>query len=411
MKLKATQLIQVYFQHFGEKTLLGRLLLYEGQILFEYEAAFLQKNLAVSPFHLPLKSGVQTGKVDLFEGLPGLFNDSLPDGWGKLLIDRAVLAKGIPPQQLSPLDRLAYVGKWGMGALSYEPELSEKAESEVLDLDKLAHESALILKGDASEILNHLVEMGGSSAGARPKVLLGYHPTQNKIISGQQELPIGYEHWMIKFPSSLDLPDIALIELAYAQMAKAAGLEMSESKVVEGISGQNYFATKRFDRLGNKRIHVHTACGLLNADHRFPSLDYENLMRAALSLCKDVREVEKVFRLAVFNVFAHNRDDHSKNFSFIMDANGKWAFAPAYDLTFSYGPGGEHSSMVMGEGRDAGTSQLLRLAEKFQITKALQIIEQIKEAVNQWQKIAQSLNVGNESLKIIKKQIDRQLKR
>lgn len=411
MKFQATQLIHVYFQHFGEKTPLGRLLLHEGQILFEYDPPFLQKNLAVSPFHLPLQPGVQTGKVELFEGLPGLFNDSLPDGWGKLLLDRAVLAKSIPPQQLSPLDRLAYVGKWGMGALSYEPELGDKVETEVLDLDKLAHESAVILQGDASEILHQLVALGGSSAGARPKVLIGYHPTQNKIISGQQQLSTGYEHWLVKFPSSLDLPDVGLIEMAYAQMAKAAGIEMSVSQLLQGASGQNYFATKRFDRIGNKRIHVHTASGLLNADHRYPSLDYENLMRATLGLCKDMREVEKVFRLAVFNVFAHNRDDHSKNFSFKMDADGKWAFAPAYDLTFSYGPGGEHSSMVMGEGRNPNTLQLLKLAEKFQITKARQVIKEVKEAVNQWHKIAQSLNVGNESLRTIKKQLDQQLKR
>lgn len=410
MKLNTTKLIYVGFHHFEEDVPLGRLLLHEGQVLFEYDDAFLKKNLNVSPFHLPLKTGVQIGKADLFEGLPGVFNDSLPDGWGKLLLDRSLLAKGIPPQQLNPLDRLAFVGKSGMGALTYKPELDKKSENEILDLDQLAHESAVILKGETSEILDQLVAMGGSSAGARPKVLVGYNPNQNHIISGQQQLPAEYEHWLVKFPSSLDLPDIALIELAYAKMAEVAGIEMSTSTVLQGASGENYFATKRFDRLRNKRIHVHTACGLLNADHRYPSLDYENLMRATLSLSKDMREVEKVFRLAVFNVFAHNRDDHSKNFSFIMGEEGNWNFAPAYDLTFSYGPGGEHSSMVMGEGRNPGKVHLLKLAEKFQINNSKQIIDEVKEAVHQWQKIAQSLNVGNESLKTIQKQIDLQLK-
>ena len=410
MKLNTTKLIQVGFHHFEEDVPLGRLLLHEGQILFEYDAAFLKKNLNVSPFHLPLKTGVQIGKTDLFDGLPGMFNDSLPDGWGKLLLDRSLLAKGIPPQQLNPLDRLAFVGKSGMGALTYKPELDKKIENEILDLDRLAHESVVILKGETSEILHQLVAMGGSSAGARPKVLVGYHPKQNQIISGQQQIPPEYEHWLVKFPSSLDLPDIALIELAYAKMAKAAGVEMSTSTVLQGASGENYFATQRFDRFRNKRIHVHTACGLLNADHRYPSLDYEKLMRATLSLSKDMREVEKVFRLAVFNVFAHNRDDHSKNFSFIMDDEGNWKFAPAYDLTFSYGPGGEHSSMVMGEGRNPGTIHLLKLAEKFQMNNAQKIIDEVKEAVHQWPKIAQSLNVGNESLKTIQKQIELQLK-
>ena len=412
------KLVHVFLEHFNEinsktdgKIPVGRLLLHEGQILFEYDANFIATNLAVSPFHLPLKPGIQMGKPDLFEGLPGLFNDSLPDGWGKLLLDRLVLKNGISPQQLSPLDRLAFVGKNGMGALTYEPELGASSNNKVLDLENLARESALILEGESSELLDQLMVLGGSSAGARPKVLLAYHPLENKIISGQQELPDGFEHWLVKFPSSFDQTDIALIEMAYYLMAKEAGLEMANSKIMQGATGKSYFATQRFDRQKNKRIHIHSAAGLLNADHRYPSLDYENLMRATLKLCNNIQEVEKVFRLAVFNVFTHNRDDHSKNFSFKMDANGKWFFAPAYDLTFSYGPGGEHSSMVMGEGQNPNQAQLLKLADKFMLNNAHEIIEQVREAASKWQKIAQSLDVRKESLQMIKKQIDLQLKK
>lgn len=410
MNINNTEIIHVYFQHFDEHTAMGKLVLHEGQILFEYDTAFIQKQLNVSPFHLPLQTGVQIGKQSLFEGLPGVFNDSLPDGWGRLLLDRAVLAKGIPPQQLTPLDRLAYVGQNGMGALVYKPELSEQTETELLDLDRLAQESKTILQGNASEILQQLIELGGSSAGARPKVLVHYNPTQNIISSGQQNLAQDFEHWLVKFPSTLDLPDIALIEQAYAQMARKAGVEMMDTTLIQGDSGKNYFATKRFDRLADKRIHIHTACGLLNASHRYPSLDYEMLMRGTLALCKDIREVEKVFRLAVFNVYAHNRDDHSKNFSFKMDKLGNWSFAPAYDLTFSFGPGAEHSTMVFGEGKNPTKKHLLNLAEKFQLKNAPTIIDEVKNAVNQWQEIASSLDMNNDSLNTIKKQLDIRLK-
>lgn len=408
MELKPVELIQVKMSILQEDISVGRLALHQGRILFEYDTVFLEKSLNISPFYLPLQAGVQVGKPQLFEGLPGVFNDSLPDGWGRLLLDRAVMAKGIPYQQLTPLDRLAYVGSKGMGALIYEPEYEESNHgASVLDLDELDDATREVLGGEAQDVIDQLLALGGSSAGARPKVLLHYNRTTNALSQGNKASE-NAEPWMIKFASNTDQVDIGNIEYAYALMAEAAGIEMPETKLFRGRTKKAYFGVKRFDRAGLTRRHMHTASGLLNADHRIPSLDYDNLFRGMLALNPDIREVQKLFRLACFNVFAHNRDDHSKNFSFLMDANGEWSFAPAYDLTFSFGPGGEHSALVMGEGRAPGKSHLMKLAKKFQIKKAGEIIDQVQEVISQWTEFAREAEVGENSLRTINRILGKQ---
>lgn len=386
MQLQPVRLVHVKFCLRNEKVPVGRLALHQGQIFFEYEPSFITRRLPISPFHLPLKQGVQTGKAGLFGGLPGVFNDSLPDGWGKLLLDRAVMAKGIPSQRLTPLDRLAHVGSRGMGAL---------------------YETSKVILGESQEVIERLLELGGSSAGARPKVLVGYNMDSGQIISAQNPLAKGFQNWIIKFASASDQKDIGQIEYAYSLMAKAAGIEMPKTKLFQGAKGKHYFGVERFDRTRSQRLHAHSASGLLYADHRFPSLDYENLLRCALSLNRDIREVEKVFRLACFNVFAHNRDDHAKNFSFLMNEKGVWSFSPAYDLTFSYGPAGEHSAMVMGEGRAPGTSQLKSLGQKFQIKQASNIIEEVRDTVVNWMSFANTADVNPHSAKVIQAELQK----
>ncbi len=401
MKLQPVNLLQVKIHHRGVPIALGRLAIKSGRIYFEYDPTFLERKLPVSPIKLPLRSGVHTAKDQVFDGLFGLFNDSLPDGWGKLLLDRAVLAKGSPYQSLTPLDRLAHVGAWGMGALIYEPDHSERNMAKgLLNLDELQTEVQQVLDGQDEVEIEKLLELGGSSAGARPKVLVGYNPETYGIVNGQQLIPVGYEHWMIKFNAAPDPPDMGRLEYAYSLMARKAGIEMPTTKLFNGRK-RAYFGVKRFDREGSVRKHVHTASGLLHADHRLPSLDYENLMRCSLFLNKDIREVEKLFRLAVFNVLAHNRDDHSKNFSFIMDIKGIWSLAPAYDLTFSYGPGGEHSALVGGEGRNPGSRQLMTLAEKFQLKNAKHIVDEVKEVVNQFVSFANEAEVGSKTINAV----------
>jgi serine/threonine-protein kinase HipA len=406
MKLKPNEILHVALDFGSAEVKVGRMAQRRHEIFFEYDAAFIASGLRLSPLQLPLGEGAKAAKPQPFEGLFGVFNDSLPDGWGKLLLDRALSAKGVAFQGLTPLDRLAYVGRGGMGALIYYPEKElDSVQDGLLDLNLLADEMANVLEGDASEMLDRLYFMGGSSAGARPKIVAGYNPTAGKIIHGQQAFPAGFEHWLIKFPSSSDQKDIAQVEQAYALMARAAGLEMADTYLFEGDRGRKYFGTKRFDRVGNGRLHMHTASGLLHADHRIPNLDYELLMRLGLHLDNDIRTATMIYRLAVFNVLAHNRDDHSKNFSFLMDSAGKWRFAPAYDLTFSGGPGGEHCTTVLGEGRAPGPKQLLALGEKFGIKQRGEILEQVQHAVARWAEFADEAGVGTTSKVLINKGI------
>ncbi len=404
MKLKPNEILHVALDFGSEEIKVGRMAQRRHEIFFEYDADFIASGRKLSPMQLPLAEGARAAKPQPFEGLFGVFNDSLPDGWGKLLLDRALAAKGFAFQGLTPLDRLAYVGRGGMGALVYYPEKElDNAQDGLLDLNLLADEMASVLEGDASEMLDRLYFMGGSSAGARPKIVAGYDPTADKIIHGQQALPAGFEHWLIKFPSSSDQKDIAQVEHAYALMARAAGLEMADTRLFEGDRGRKYFGTKRFDRMGSERLHMHTASGLLHADHHTPNLDYELLMRLGLHLDNDIRTATMIFRLAAFNVCAHNRDDHSKNFSFLMNASGIWRFAPAYDLTFSGGPGGEHCTTVMGEGRAPSRKHLLSLGEKFGIKQRSDILDEVQAAVARWPEFAAQAGVGNASMALIRK--------
>jgi serine/threonine-protein kinase HipA len=249
-----------------------------------------------------------------------------------------------------------------MGALSYEPENPSAISHITNDLDEIDSEIQATLDENDTYVEDLLV-LGGSSAGARPKVLLN--------IEGMD--------WLIKFRSQLDPKDISAIEYAYHLMAIDAGLIVPEAKLFPSRKGLGFFGVKRFDRNSDNRIHMHTIAGLLHADHREPSLDYESIMKATLYLTKDIRQCEIQFRNAVFNVLSHNRDDHSKNFSFLMDETGNWTVSPAYDLTFSSGPAGEHSTMIMGEGKNPTKNHLLKLAGTVGIKqdKALEVIDQV----------------------------------
>lgn len=373
-------------------------------IYFRYNADFLKHGFNISPIKLPFTNEINSAGFEPFDGLYGVFNDSLPDGWGRLLFDRTLASKGVDMQNLTPLDRLAYVGDTGMGALCYKPKFDEDvAISSEIELDLIAREMNHILKGSDSDIIEELFTLGGSSGGARPKIFVGYNSFTNEIIHGHHQLTKGFEDWIIKFPSSSDPKEIANIEYAYHKMALKAGLEMSDCKLFTGRSGQAYFGTKRFDRVNGKRIHMHTASGLMHDNFRMSTMDYGHLMDCAFQLEKHVRAYEKVLRLAAFNVYAHNRDDHSKNFSFLMDAKGDWNFAPVYDLTFSNSAYGFHSTMVAGESYKPGRKNLLELGKHFGIKKPELILEEVQEAVALWNSIAKECGVSHSTVKNIEK--------
>jgi serine/threonine-protein kinase HipA len=394
---------------FGSEILpVGRLAIRDHTIYFEYEASFIQRRLEVSPLRLPLRTGVTAFETRPFEGLAGVFNDSLPDGWGRLLFDRLLRSQNILPSDITPLDRLAHVGFHGMGALVYEPDYSpSELVDGYIDLDQLAQQAGEVLTGSSDEIIQELLFLNGSSAGARPKALIGVDVARQNITHGAKQLADGFEPWLIKFPNSQDGLDSGAIEYVYALMAKEAGVVMSEAHLFAASKGSGYFAAKRFDRDGTKRYHMHTASGLLHSDFRTPSLDYEDLLTLTGRLTRDVREVEKMYRQAVFNVLAHNRDDHAKNFSFLMDEKGEWTLSPAYDLTFSNGPGGEQSTMVMGEGRNPGAKQLIKLGIEAGLSNVIvdECIAETKAALGQWKTLANEYGISQTNIDLINKRL------
>lgn len=374
----------------------GELVRSDKGVFFKYYPDFISLGIEISPLKMSLSDKVLSAGFAPFNGLFGVFNDSLPDGWGRLLLDRILMSKGVSLQDVSPLDRLAYIGSNGMGALNYKPKIDlNKSKKIKIDLDIISNETSKVIEGSSKDVMDKLYDLGGFSGGARPKIFVGYNPNTDRLIPEKEILPEGYEHWIIKFPSSADLPDTANIEFSYYKMALDAGIEMSNCILFEGLSGKHYFGTKRFDRIGNKRFHMHSASGLLHDNFRLSNMDYGHLMDCAFTLENSAKAYEKVLRLATFNVFAHNLDDHSKNFSFLMDSLGKWKFAPAYDLTFSTSAHGWHSTMVAGESKAPTIKHLMELAEVFSVKNADKIIEQVKSVVANWELYANANDVIN----------------
>lgn len=352
----------------------GTMALYQNRLAaFAYSDEWLQEGFSISPFSLPLEKRVFVPKIDPFEGLFGVFADSLPDGWGRLLVDRLMRKNGLNPHTVGSLERLAIVGNTGMGALTYRPTIPLESVYNELTLDEIAKECERILQTDTSEKLDYLFAKGGSSGGARPKIL----PR------------IDNEDWIIKFPSSEDSKDVGRQEYDYALCAKECGIEMEEVRLFPSKKTQGYFGTKRFDRVAegeNGKVHMISAAAILETSHRIPNLDYDILMKLTLQLTKSMEECEKLYRLMCFNVFAHNRDDHSKNFSYIYrDREKRWILSPAYDLTYSNSIGGEHATTVNGNGVDPGMEDLLSVAKKIGIgmAKARKTAAKIQECVHE----------------------------
>ena len=319
-----------------------------------------------------------------------------------VLMDRFFRQRGRALAEVSVLDRLAYLGTRTMGALTYHPP-SDPADSppEWLDLDAMARASRAVLQGREKEVLPQLLRAGGSPAGARPKVLVGVRG--DELVSGEDDLPPGYGAWIVKFRSGQDDADAGPSELAYALMAKEAGLTVPPARLFATARGERFFGAERFDRLGNHRFHVHTFGNLIHADFRIPSCDYGQLLEVTRVLTRNHRDVLECYRRMVFNVLAHNRDDHVKNFAFRMTDGGEWELAPAYDLVFAPGPGGEHTMTVAGEGRAPARSHLLHLTPAAEISRreAEAILEEVASAVSGWRRHARAAGVGPRTAKAV----------
>lgn len=355
--------LSVYLNTYGIRRMVG--LLYEnaGRVFFEYSPDFLQSGIALSPFKLPLKPGVFEDEKRTFDGLFGLFNDSLPDGWGCLLLDRKLRKRGLSYDSITPLPRLSMIGRNPMGALEYEP--ADEAAEEVgnVELDSLSGEVDKILAGNDSDVLDELLKLNGSSGGARPKIVAYVSDDRQKIIHGGANPPAGFTPWIIKFSERHNKLNSGETEYRYSLAAKDAGIDMPPTHLFPSKNGGGYFGVQRFDRTPQGKVHVHTACGLLHASHRFSCLDYENLLKLTLVLTRDITQAEEMVRRMVFNVKSGNRDDHSKNFSFLLNKNFEWRLAPAYDLTPSAGINGEQTAMVNGKGRNITDDDLIAAAK------------------------------------------------
>lgn len=379
-----------------EKVVVGTLAEQERRIYFEYDPAFLDSPLPISPFKLPVRPGLFEHTEQEVAEVFGVFNDSLPDGWGLLLMDREFRKQGLDPAAVSVLDRLAYIGTRGMGALTYHPPATTGEEaSPRIDLDALARQAERLLEGSVEEVLPALRIAGGSPGGARPKVIVGVR-NDGQFIAGTSDLSEGYRHFLVKFPGKEDAPDIGAVEAAYALMAQAAYLRVPRTRLFETRDSSGYFGAERFDREGNLRLHMQTLGGLFHARHRLPSMEYEGFLKATLILTKDQRQVEEAFRRMVFNVLSHNRDDHVKNFSYLMDRDGVWSLAPAYDLVFSDGPRGQHTMAVAGEAERPTERDMLRVAEDCDVDsrRAREIIQQVRDAVMRWPRFAGATGVS-----------------
>lgn len=339
----------------------------DHRVAFAYADAWLEDGFAISPFSLPIEQNVFVPGSQAFQGLWGVFADSLPDAWGRLLVDRMLKQRGLPPEKVTPLERLAIVGSSGMGALTYHPAWDLHEPSHLGDLDALSAQcQALLLQEDASD-LDALFQLGGSSGGARPKVMT--------------------EEWVIKFPASREMPEVGRMEKEYMDCAASCGIEVPETRLLPSRLCSGYFAARRFDREQAAsqviRRHMLTAAAILEADWRTASMDYHTLMKLTRILSRsNAEDTAQMYRRMCFNVFAHNRDDHAKNFSWLYDsAQDCWHPSPAYDLTWSTTYYGEHATTVDGNGKNPGMQELLAVGKAAGIkAKACrEIAEEIRE--------------------------------
>ena len=363
--------------------------------IFAFDESFLASGLSLSPFRLPPTRGVQAydgrGGMETF----GIFEDALPDGWGRRIVDTRF--RRLHGRLPTLLERLACVGNDGMGALTFHPADDAMSEGEVGDfhLETLAENAWAFDDNHAEDVLPELRRAAGSSGGARPKVNVGLNPRTGRVCAPRARLPRGYEPWIVKFNTRAEGPDAGRREFAYAEIARDAGADVAECRLIETRTGA-FFATKRFDRApGGRRLHMHSGPGLLHANFRIPGEEYATLFTLLDALTRDYTAKLELFRRACLNVLFHNRDDHLKNFAFLMDGTGTWQLSPFYDFTFAQGPNGWQTLSVAGEGEHPGETDLLRLADDvfLRSADAADVLGRVKSVRDAWRVRLRNLGV------------------
>lgn len=378
----------------------GRLAMANGLAQLEWSAEVIAEGMTISPLRYPMEPGLHPARGRAFDGLHGFLSDCLPDAWGMLLLKRRLQQMGHRFEDLDAVDRLALVGTKGRGALVFQPQTFAGDVSNSIDLDLLADEARHVLLGEETELEALLARLGGGSGGARPKVHVAIG-VDGSLRAGDELAVAGdgnaSEEWIVKFAATNDPADIGPLEEAYARMARAAHIDMAETKLIPSASGSGHFATKRFDRPApGKRLHMVSLGGALEASPHMPSVDYDGFLKATLAITHSMADVEQAFRRMVFNVLSRNRDDHVRQHAYLMDDRGNWRLAPAFDLTFSNGPGGEHYMAVRGEGRTITREHVEKLGKGQGISakRVDAVIDDVRSALADWPMRARETGVG-----------------
>ena len=396
-----------------------------GFYAFEYDPAFAASGIELAPLSMSLARAREPFVfADLpeltFKRLPAMLADALPDDFGNSLIDAWMAGRGIAKSQVTPLDRLAYMGKRGTGALEFRPARSPASVgSTAIKLSRLVESARSAVHGEigsghlAKAALAQIIQVGTSAGGARAKAAIAWNPASDEIRSGQFDVESGFEHWLLKFDGmGADREmggsqDYGRIEYAYSLMAKAAGIAMSPSRLLEE-EGRAHFMTRRFDRDGNTKHHIQTFCAMAHLDYRQKaSHDYSQLFLTIKHILPSYQALEEAFRRMTFNVLAANCDDHTKNISFILREGKKWELAPAYDVTHAHNPQSEwtsqHLMAVNGKFTNISRYDLLAAADRFGIGAAPQVLKQVSEAVSAWPDFAVQAGIGLPEVKRILK--------
>lgn len=396
---------------------IGNLLLKNGIVYFEYDKNFKTSGLEISPLKLPLSfNGVYTNNDErYFEGLAGVFHDTLPDKFGTKVIERYFESKNIPPHQLSVLQKLMFVGDKSIGAITYKPvlhKIEEKTVNELIELQNFYENAKKIISGDAIEVVDEMLsfmDSAASAGGARAKAIIGYNEDTKEIISGvKRDLKENFEHYLIKFDIANDdetSSDYTKLEYLYMSMAKEVGIDVPKIELLEHGNLAHYLI-KRFDRINGEALHLHSVAGLTHTNFNIPMhYSYDELLRLTRYLTGSQKAVNEQFQRMIFNLVGRNQDDHAKNFAFTMDKNGIWNLSPAYDITYSNGAGytKNHQLSLNGKTNDFTLKDILGLAKKHSIKEnvAKEYLEQIVEVFSQFKNRAGELDIRGKTIQRI----------
>jgi len=385
-------------------------------VFFQYNEDYVEQYGNLSPFTIKADSTVQIAPKAPHSGLHGVFADSLPDGWGLLLQDRVFRQHDILANQLTPMDRLAFVANSALGALNYSPVSEYSSSTNTVGIERLGINAQQIFDGQTDEVLSALVA-AGSSGGARPKAQI--YTNSDNFADCRTIERAGDDAWIVKFTSkNLALGhEEGLCEAVYLTLASELGLEPPEWTLLDApkhSGAEKWLAVKRFDFLktpegSSGRLHMHSACGLLDADFRSPSLDYDDFIKASRVLCKSPAVGQLQFKRAMFNLIFLNQDDHSKNWAFLQSDDGKWKPAPFYDVTFSPHPFGEQATSFAGFGKKPPVKALQTLAQSASFsnwTIAKGVVEQIADKVSDFEQTACDIGVSSSTISLLKSQLE-----